>query len=304
MPNLNISVGKQCFVQCRGCYNHFGKLRDPVASADILRFLAYARERGCNTVTFCGGDPLSRPDVIDLLAETKALGYRIKLDTVGTPILGDVETVFYGRRRVARIAPDELAGLVDMLGIPLDGADDVTAAAFRRGRPHLVEEQLTILRLLGEAGARTCLNTVLHKLNVDRAADIAVAVADVPGLELWQVFQYSPTGPLGFRNRGDFAIDTECFDAAVAHLTRVAREQNAHFAIEAKRNADRIGQYLLVDSDGLAWVPDLADEPDVGSSGRVIVGDIRDERDYARIASELRLREPESSLLAAVGSRG
>jgi molybdenum cofactor biosynthesis enzyme MoaA len=72
--SINLSVARSCFVRCSGCYNHFGKHAALASSDEILASLRYAYERGIRKVTLCGGDPLARADILDLLMRIRVVG--------------------------------------------------------------------------------------------------------------------------------------------------------------------------------------------------------------------------------------
>src|SRR5439155_21322953 len=166
----------------------------------------------------------------------KELGFVVNLDTVGTPLLGAVGTVFYGRRPVPQVEAGLLARLVDLIGIPIDGASNATVATFRTGRAELLDEQLRVLRVLDGAGARVCVNTVVHRRNIAEVASILPLICRYPCVVKWQLFQFSPTGPLGFRNRDDYLVDEESFLALDAHLRGEATARRWPGDIELKTN--------------------------------------------------------------------
>lgn len=270
---LSVSAGRSCFVRCDGCYNHFGRSHEVLPTAKLLRFLTVAAGAGVGDVTFCGGDPLSRPDILPLLHQTRNLGFRIKLDTVGTALLDDAPTIFYGRGTAGRVDAGALAGLVDRVGIPLDGSTNAVVQAFRKGRHDLFDEQLRILELLGAVRANVCVNTVVHAGNIDDLPSIPAVIAGHPCVGLWQVFQFSPTGPHGSRNRRRFEISADDFERAVSRLEHELTRSGRAFRLEPKSNRDRRGRYLLIDSDGLAWMPAGRDD---GGPDRALLGNIAD----------------------------
>ena len=57
----------------------------------MIDFLEYIYTKGIRKVTICGGDPLTRPDILDLLKKIKEIGFFISLDTVGTSIIKSIE---------------------------------------------------------------------------------------------------------------------------------------------------------------------------------------------------------------------
>ena len=90
--HLNVFVSQSCFLHCKGCYSFSreeekGKI---VSTDNLIKFLEFAHSVGVDKITLCGGDPLTRSDIIDLLEKIKKIGFNISLDTVGTSILNDV----------------------------------------------------------------------------------------------------------------------------------------------------------------------------------------------------------------------
>lgn len=286
--HLNISLSRACFVQCKGCYNHFGRMGKTVSSDAVVDFLAHCRARGFSKVTLCGGDPLARADIIPLLRNIKALGMTINLDTVGTPLLGPVPTRFFDRVEVDRVEAADLARLVDVIGIPVDGSSEDSVASFRSGRDSFLEEQLIILKTLDSADAKLCINTVVHKENIEDIPNILPLLEPFEAIIKWQLFQFSPTGPLGFRNRSSYLIADAVFDAVASEMRKNAIGSRLQDRLEFKSNANRKSSYLLIDSAGLAWIPRMSPGSDWDSEKdandlRIIIGDISKNDDYQSI---------------------
>ncbi|GEM_PF-861235 len=283
---INLSVARACFVQCRGCYNHFGDRSDLVGDEAILVFLRRASQAGLTKVTLCGGDPIARPGILALIEKIKELGFRINLDTVGTALLGDARTAFFGQYDVRQVDPVRLAHLVDLIGIPLDGASQQSVSRFRRGRPELYHELLRTIDVLDRAGATLCINTVVHRGNVDEIPDIVPVIRPFTSIVRWQLFQFAPTGPLGFRNRADYVLETPRFRIAAGRVADAASRAGFTGAVEPKAVEDRCGNYLLIDSVGLAWIPLTSSSGRPlpgGGPDRLILGDIRRADDHAQI---------------------
>ena len=202
LKGINISVGRSCFVQCLGCYNHFGKNKNVLPVDIILGFLKFLKkECSVSKVTLCGGDPLSRPDIMVLLEKIKTLDFFITLDTVGTPLLSNTETIFYGMEKVNKVDPKALVELVDLIGIPIDGDSNESFAAFRKKRPKIFDEQLSILEKLDLHNANVCINTVAHKDNIHIIKNIYDIIKSYNAIKKWQIFQFMPIGPLGFKTK-------------------------------------------------------------------------------------------------------
>lgn len=251
---VNLAIGPSCFVQCHGCYNHFGRTTKRgglVRAAEVLSFLDDAVAIGLEQVTFSGGDPLSHPDILEILDGAKALGLFIKVDTVGTALLGPAETVFYGNGTVDRVPAVELVRASDMIGIPLDGFSAKVQEKFRKKRPELNRESVEIIRMLVSLGGSVCVNTVVNKHNLVELPKMGEMLVDIRPA-LWQLFEYQPTGPLGQRNQSTYLLGPGVFDDTVGPLVR---RLEGRLAVQAKSRATRSGIYVLVDDAGIAWTP-------------------------------------------------
>ncbi|MBX7138109.1 MAG: radical SAM protein [Oligoflexia bacterium] len=255
--SIILNVSPSCFVACVGCYNNFAdswRDKSTVKVEEILSFVQNAKHRGHTKITLGGGDPLSRPDIIELLGGIRNLGLKVHLDTVGTAFLADANTIFHGKGVVRQVDPASLSGLVDLIGIPLDGANQETASLFRRGRPDLFAEQVRIIRLLTSAGHQVCVNTVVSQYNVDRLVPLFECISALP-IKEWQLFQFMPIGPLGTRNQEKLWISEPEFQAAVQEIQLLNQERGSQILVKPKSINDRAGRYLIVDDSGMAWSP-------------------------------------------------
>ncbi|MBN1172229.1 MAG: radical SAM protein [Micromonosporaceae bacterium] len=249
LRSLILSASNRCFLSCPGCYNHFG--HQVAGTSDIVSFVRRIHVRvPLQKLTVGGGDPLARPDITEFLSGLRQLGLRIHLDTVGSAFLGNAPIRFRGHGSVPQVDASVVAGLVDLVGIPLDGSTDAVFRRFRRFAS--VAEQESVLDLLADVGAAICVNTVVHRGNHDDLARIGAIIGDHPRVREWQLFQFMPIGPQGYRNRHSYQISEPTFDAAVRHLHRTVP---ATVRIVAKSASSRKHRYLLMDSAGTLWTP-------------------------------------------------
>lgn len=250
MRSVILSGGRSCFVACRGCYNHFA--RDTTKTSTVLSFVkGLCDEFGLKKLTVGGGDPLTRPDILALLSGIRAMGVRISLDTVGTAFLRDAPIRFMGHGTAAHIGAGSVADLVDVVGIPVDGSDDEVMRLFRKYSS--ASDQNAILSILDEVGAKVCINTVVHSGNAWDMAGIAAMLSHHLCVEQWQLFQFMPIGPLGWRNRQQFTL-SDCDFRVAADAASLAAADGVQVA--AKSATDRKNQYLLIDTAGVIWIPE------------------------------------------------
>ncbi len=249
---INFAVARRCGVACRGCYSFFGKA-DP-APAPFLRSARVFAGAGIHTATLSGGDPLTLPDLHDWLLGLRAAGmHTIKLDTVGLGLLDSSNR--------AGLTPATLLAAVDQLAIPLDGWSNASAMLFRRGQADLHEQTLALLATLDARAAprQLTVNTVVHAGNAGGLHRIAQAIEPLKNLLEWNLFQYTPTDQAKAGANADFALDARAYDDACDDLARRLGApvlQGSGARINRRSIEGRLGHYLLVNSDGLAWLPD------------------------------------------------
>lgn len=76
-----------CNLHCSYCHNRalmdVGKVTGDTTDTDVLAWLG-TRQGLLDAVVVSGGEPTLQPDLADFIAEVRALGYLVKLDTNGT----------------------------------------------------------------------------------------------------------------------------------------------------------------------------------------------------------------------------
>jgi hypothetical protein len=152
---------------------------------------------------------------------------------------------------------------------------------FRAGRENLFADIINVLSALDRERAAICVNTVVHRSNYEDVPRIARIIRAYPSIRKWQLFQFSPNGPLGYRNRDVFAVTDEQFEETRRGVESACAREKFEGTVEFKSNRDRHSSYLLVDSEGIAYLHDLASS----SALRTVVGDIRRSHDHPRIVS-------------------
>ena len=281
--NVNIFVRNMCFVYCRGCYSYSReeKCNKLLETDKIIDFLKYAHTKGISKVTLCGGDPLTRKDILHLIKEIKNIGMSISIDTLGTPFIRDVKV---NNDIINRIAIEEISELVDCVGIPIDGSKNEIIRLFRPTKNDLLNEQISICKKLIDNKVNVCINTVVHKENLTDAKALTEVINKLGNISKWQVFQYAPLGKYGLKNRKFFEISDKQFEEFQADVlsTSIFPEK-----IEFKKSKNRVNHYLLIDNSGNAWVPGfekiIADFEGNVNSDRLIIGNICNCNDREKI---------------------
>ncbi len=147
---------RRCNLTCRHCYSVSADrdFPDELSTAEVYRVMDDLRAFGVPVLILSGGEPLLRPDLYDIAARAKALGFYVGLSTNGTLI--DAEHV----ARIGRLG-------FDYVGISLDGRRE-THDAFRR-KQGAFDQSLGAARACLQAGIKVGLRFTLTEGN---AADL------------------------------------------------------------------------------------------------------------------------------------
>ena len=243
---LNFAIARRCPVECPGCYEVFGRTEPDRAA--FVRSAASFASCGVTALTLSGGDPLLLPRPLDWIADFRAAGMlHVKLDTVALGLLAP-------SRADAPTGPALLAA-VDLLSIPLDGWNDDIASMFRRGPANIHTRTVKLLHELDAAAAagQLVINTVVHAGNVEGLARMAAIVLQLKRLGRWNLFQYASTDQAKPGANDAFAISHSVFVSAIEDLRATCGDDDR---IRGRSVASRLGDYLLINSDGQAWLPD------------------------------------------------
>ncbi len=131
---LLAAVTHRCNLRCRYC----GVWHDPGPEMDEAAWkslLTEARRSGTVSVSFCGGEPLLRPDLGGMLRHAAGLGLRTSLTTNGT----------FVTERAADLLP------LDAMTVSLDGPQEVHDAARGAGSHRLALAAIAWGRSQGKA---------------------------------------------------------------------------------------------------------------------------------------------------------
>jgi AdoMet-dependent heme synthase len=151
-----------------------------LSTAEAKRLLEGARSFGRPLFVLTGGDPLKRPDVVELVEYGASLGLRMAMTPSGTPLM---------TREVLVELRD--AGLT-RLAVSLDGSTAAIHDAFR-GVEGSWSWTLSMLRTARELGLSTQVNTTVTRRNLEDFDGLCELMTGL-GIALWSVFFLVPTG--------------------------------------------------------------------------------------------------------------
>jgi radical SAM protein len=171
-----------CALACRHCRASARPSRDPfeLSTEEGFRVIDGVSEMGTPLLIFSGGDPLNRPDLLDLIRHAKGRGLR----TATIPAATDCLT-----RDVVTSLKE--AGL-DQMALSLDFPRAELHDAFR-GVPGAFAKTIEAAAWAREAGIPLQINTTVCGDTAPYLEEMAAFVATL-GIVFWEVFFLVPTG--------------------------------------------------------------------------------------------------------------
>jgi radical SAM protein len=173
---------RACDLACLHCRAEARPDRDSgeLSTAEAKRMMDQVRRFGRPLFVLTGGDPLKRPDVVELLGYGASIGLRMAMTPSGTPLMTP---------EVLRELRD--AGL-SRLAVSLDGSTAAVHDGFRGVRGSY-DWTLRMLRAARELGLSTQINTTVSRHNLDDFEGLIELMVGL-GISLWSVFFLVPTG--------------------------------------------------------------------------------------------------------------
>ena len=175
-------VTRACDLACLHCRAEAVTHRNPLelSTDDGKRLMDQVREFGQPLFVLTGGDPLKRPDVVELVEYGASIGLRMAMTPSGTPLM------------TAAVLRDLHAAGLSRLAVSLDGSNAAIHDAFRGVRGSWAWT-IHMLETAREIGLTTQVNTTVSRHNLedfDALCDLMVEL----GITLWSVFFLVPTG--------------------------------------------------------------------------------------------------------------
>jgi pyrroloquinoline quinone biosynthesis protein E len=174
-----------------------------------------AAETGVLQIDFTGGEPLARPDIVDLVRAARSAGLYVNLITSGLPL---------DETRLAALVE---AGL-DHMQLSFQGAREETANEISGAKSHT--QKLRVLDWLRHRRLAVTLNFVIHRRNIDQLEEM-LALAEsscATRIEFANVQYYG----WAFANRENLLPTREQLDHSVEFLKREQQRLQGKIRIE------------------------------------------------------------------------
>ena len=229
---------KACPLACRHCRAVAQPQRHPqeLTSGEGRDLIDQVKAMGTPLLILTGGDPMARPDLLELIAYGVGRGLRVSLAPSATSRLSD---------DFLEEAKD--AG-VGRLSLSLDGSSPQVHDGFR-GVDGSFQQSLKAMGRVKQAGLPFQINTTVTSHNIHDLLGLAAFVAG-SGAALWDLFFLVPTG----RAQKDDGISPQEHEEVYLWLYRLSREA----PFEVKTTAAEAYRRVVLQQGGnnRAWVND------------------------------------------------
>jgi MoaA/NifB/PqqE/SkfB family radical SAM enzyme len=217
----------ECNLSCRFCYRSRSEPLDSDAAKNLLSALAFG---GVSQVTFAGGDPSLRRDLLDLVKWSHSLDMTV-----------EVQSNMHYR------PPNFLAALdeADLVGFSVDGPSAELHDSVRGKRDNF-NRMWSVLERMERAGMPYIVRTLVCAKNHGKIEFLADRLAPLEHMTRWSLVQFTPSYD-GFYNREEFEISDVNFFMA-ADLCRERYGGRAEVNVYANR--DKPGVYFMMGPDG------------------------------------------------------
>ncbi len=156
---------RRCNLACKHCYATSADIdfAGELDTAEVFAVMDDLKAFGVSVLILSGGEPLLRPDIFEISARAKSMGFYVGLSSNGTLIddanIADIERIGY-----------------DYVGVSLDGMRD-THDRFRR-KQGAFDESIRGIRLCRDAGIKIGLRFTLTQDNAAELPDLLQLMRD------------------------------------------------------------------------------------------------------------------------------
>jgi len=207
----------RCPLHCVYCSNPLElQSRSNELSTEIWsRVFREAAELGVLQADFTGGEPLARPDIVDLVRVARAAGLYVNLITSGLPL---------DEKKLAALVE---AGL-DHFQLSFQGAREETANEISGAKSHA--QKLRVLEWLKQHRVAVTLNFVIHRRNIDQLTEMAALAesSSATRIEFANVQYYG----WAFANRENLLPTREQLDRSIAVIKREQERLEGRIRVE------------------------------------------------------------------------
>jgi len=199
----------RCPLHCVYCSNplELQSRANELSTGTWSRVFKEAAEAGALQADFTGGEPLARPDIVELVRNARAVGLYVSLITSGLPL--------------DEVKLDLLIGAgLDHFQLSFQGAREETANEISGAKSH--QHKLRVLEWIKRYRIGLTLNFVIHRRNIDELEEmLAIVYNSGPGSVEFASVQYYGWA---FANRENLLPTRQQLDYCIERLDRAEEE--------------------------------------------------------------------------------
>jgi len=270
VETIDFHITAECSQACPYCWGP-RRFRKVVDSGTARHVLEHIHALGVGRVVFTGGDPLQRPDALELIRHAKGLGLETALSTTGD--------------RLSPAILSAAAPYLDLISLPLDGSTGwINARTKHAEHFSAIMQALDWLRELPQVDVKVCTPVIRHNLtDIPAIARLVEEYSRTTQARVfYNVFQAFP--------RAMFTVAWERLlvtDEEFALLKdRIGSGVNIRTSFLDHDTLDRL--YVLVFPDGTMVIPKGADYLNFGPF--LEVNDLKSALEASQFDSEKHLR--------------
>lgn len=198
---------RACDLACKHCRAEAvnSRSRSELSTDEAMRLIDRVRSFGRPLFVITGGDPLKRPDIVDLVAYGTSVGLRVAMTPSGTPLM--TEAILH-RLHVAGLS---------RLAVSVDGSCAAIHDAFRQVNGSFAWT-VRMLEAARHIGLPTQVNTTVTRHNLEDFDALSQLMTRL-GISLWSVFFLIPTG----RARPEDVLDADEFERIYHRMYDLAK---------------------------------------------------------------------------------
>lgn len=226
-----LKVHWECWARCNlSCAFCFRTKDPPVDTAKALQLLAVIKASGAKWVTFAGGDPSLRPDLLTLVRRAQELSLMVEIQTNGDFVSGD----FLQSLQMA-----------ELVGLSLDASGPVLHDQIRGSSGNFVRVMELAEKLAGH-GKQLVIRSVVTRTNYQTLPDLLELLTSLPNLLRWSLLEFSPLGD-GRRARTRIGISRGQF---IETVRAIESRNGGRLLVDGFTNNLKAKAYALVSPSG------------------------------------------------------
>ncbi len=230
-PVVIWNLVRRCNLNCKHCYSTSADtdFKGELSTGEVMAVLDQLKAARVPALILSGGEPLLRPDLYEIAARARELGFHLSLSSNGTLL---------DAAHAARLA----AAGFDYVGVSLDGIE-ATHDRFRRMNGAFTQA-IAGLRIARDAGLRVGVRMTLTEANAAELPSV-VALAEAEGIDKFYLSHFNYAGR-GRSHRDDDARHAGTRAAVewlFEHVWARAQQGSAGDFVTGNNDAD--GVFLL-----------------------------------------------------------